>query len=347
MPLNRSPRGVEPRTRQASLFRVAALFLALAFALVSPREAVAAVTVTPTTGGTNLTVGTFAPLTGPDLAEANPGEIGIGIIILRAPTGFEFDPSRNVTATVSTASGNCNAAKSLQLNGAASQTVTPTTTGISINVSRASDNPCRARITWSNIFVKATASGSGNITKAAGGSAITGVTNGTTSFGALSAASSLTLTLSTNTADFGTGLGPDGAASSLPATSVYPDGNTGSYYVRNGAAGSQAVSVTVKSTAPYTASASAAENTGTAGMRISNGSLRWALGDMTSLAAAQGGKPFTTTPDATVFNQASSCASGQPKQQGECTFRYDYGLRVLWTDTPGAFSSIVTYSAQQ
>jgi hypothetical protein len=47
------------------------------------------------------------------------------------------------------------------------------------------------------------------------------------------------------------------------------------------------------------------------------------------------------------FDNASSCASGVPNQQRQCTFSYDYSLRVSWTDAPGTFSSVVTYSATQ
>jgi hypothetical protein len=235
----------------------------------------------------------------------------------------------------------------LRLNGASSQTVTPTTSQIRVTVTRQTSVLCRARITWSGIYVKATTSGSGNITKAPGGSAIPGVVNGTTNFGTLSAAPTLTLTLDTSSADFGTGLGPDGSPSSLPAVAAYPNGNAGAFYVRHGAAGNFAVSVTVESSDPYTGSVSATENTGTAGMKIANNDLRWSLGDMDNLAAAQGGTPFTTAANGTVFNSASSCASGAPKQPGRCTFSFDYSLRVSWTDAPGTFSSIVTYSATQ
>jgi hypothetical protein len=195
--------------------------------------------------------------------------------------------------------------------------------------------------------VRATASGDGNITKAPGGSAIQGLADGTTNFGTLSAAPTLTLTLDTTSADFGTGLGPDGSPSSLPAVAAYPSGNAGAFYVRHGAAGNFAVSVTVESSDPYTGSVSATENTETAGMKIANNDLRWSLGDMGNLTAAQSGTPFTTAADGTVFDMASSCFSGAPKQPGTCTFGYDYSLRVSWTDSPGIFSSVVTYSATQ
>lgn len=333
-------------------FYVAIFVLALASVLLSPREALAAASVTPATGGTNLTVGTFAPLSGPSLAEGATGDIGLGDIVLQAPAGFQFDPSQSVTATVVNqnpllCTGVLGVGNPLLLNGASSQTVTPTTTQIKVTVSRKTSVLCQATINWSAIRVKATASGSGNITKSAGGSDITGVVDGATNFGTLSAAPSLTLTLNTTSADFGTGLGPNGSPSSLPAVTAYPNGNAGAFYVRHGAAGNFAVSVSVASSDPYTGSVSATENTGTAGMRISSNDLRWSLGDMGNLAAAQGGTPFKTAADGTVFNSASSCASGAPKQQGNCTFNYDYSLRISWTDAPGTFNSVVTYSATQ
>jgi hypothetical protein len=335
------------RGQHAKFYVALSLLLALTSALLLPREALATVTVTPATGGANLTVGTFAPLSGPSLTEGASGDIGTGNIVLQAPAGFQFDPSRSVTATVAN-QGTCTGlGDTLRLNGASSQTVTPTANQITVTVTRQTSLLCRARITWSGIYVRATASGSGNITKAPGGSAIQGVTNNSTNFGTLSAAPTLTLTLDTTSADFGTGLGPDGSPSSLPAVAAYPNGNAGAFYVRHGAAGNFAVSVTVESTDPYTGLVSATENTGTAGMKIANNDLRWSLGDIGNLAAAQGGTPFTTAANGTVFDMASSCPSGAPKQPGTCTFSYDYSLRVSWTDAPGTFSSVVTYSATQ
>jgi hypothetical protein len=340
-------RAGKSRGQHATFYVALSLLFALTSALLAPQDALADVTVTPATGGTNLTVGNFAPLGGPSLTEGDTGDIGTGNIVLQAPAGFQFDPSRSVTATVAN-QGTCTGlGDTLRLNGASSQTVTPTANQITVSVTRRSSLLCRARITWSGIYVRATASGNGNITKAPGGSAIQGVVDGTTNFGTLSSPPTLTLTLDTSSADFGSGLGPDGSPSNQSGVATYQDGGNGAYYVRHGAAGNFAVSVTVESSDPYTGSVSAAENTGTAGMKIANNDLRWSLGDMGSLAAAQGGTPFTTAADGTVFDNASSCASGAPKQQGRCTFSYDYSLRVFWTDAPGTFSSVVTYSATQ
>lgn len=157
-------------------------------------------------------------------------------------------------------------------------------------------------------------------------------------------ATKFSLSLSTNAVDFGT-VDPSGTASNQGDVSSYPDGSNGAYYVKSN--NGYAETVTVSSNQPWSGSVSAAENTGTSGMKISKGSLRWALGDITSLAQAQSATPFTTSGDSTVFKTASSCSSGATLQAGTCTYNYDYALRVLWTDAPGTFNSVVTYTASQ
>ncbi len=151
--------------------------------------------------------------------------------------------------------------------------------------------------------------------------------------------SKLTLSLSTATSDFGTGLDPSGAASSLADVASYNDQPNGAYYVKKGDA-NFAQTVTVKSNKSWTGSVQAAENTGTAGMSIAGNSLRWKSGNMSTLSDAQGGSAFTTTANNTAFGSGS-------QGKGVNSYSYDYSLRVLWTDDPGTFSSIVTYSAQQ
>jgi hypothetical protein len=152
-------------------------------------------------------------------------------------------------------------------------------------------------------------------------------------------ASKLTMTLSTNTSDFGSGLDPTGAGAVGDVVS-YNDQPNGAYYVKKGDA-NFAQTVTVNSNAAWNGSAQAAERVGTSGMTIAGGSLRWKSGNMSSLPDAQGGSAFTTTPDTNVFGTGP-----QPKGANN-TYNFDYSLRVLWTDDPGTFSSTVTYSAQQ
>jgi hypothetical protein len=160
---------------------------------LAPTSGLAAATVTPATGGTGLTVDVLPPLTGPTIAEATAGDIGTGTIVLQAPTGFQFATTPNsVTATVSQAGGTCQGtSRVLKLaGGLTTQPVTPTTTTITITVTQgtASQGNCRSQIVWSGIQVQATQAGNGNITKSAtSGSTISGVTNGATNFGSLSA----------------------------------------------------------------------------------------------------------------------------------------------------------------
>jgi hypothetical protein len=159
--------------------------------------------------------------------------------------------------------------------------------------------------------------------------------------------STFSLSLDTNAVAFGTNLAPDATASNGTNVAAYADATNGAYYVRNGNASGFAVVATVKSTAPWSGSVAAAENTGTAGITIAGGGLRWSLGDMSNLAGAQAGTTFSTAADATVWDSASSCASGATRQAGVCSYNFDFSLRVRWTDAPGSFSSVVTYSASQ
>ena len=159
--------------------------------------------------------------------------------------------------------------------------------------------------------------------------------------------SSFSLTLDTGAVPFGTNLGPDAVASNAVNTVGYLDADNGAYYVKNGSAGVHAVVATVKSTAPWTGSVSAAENTGSGGITIAGGGLRWSLGDIGSLAAAKAGIPFSTSGDGTAFDTASTCLSGSTKNAGVCSYNFDYSLRVRWTDTAGTFTSVITYSASQ
>lgn len=149
----------------------------------------------------------------------------------------------------------------------------------------------------------------------------------------------LTLSLSTATSNFGSGLDPSGAASDQPDAVGYQDGGNGAYYVKKGTA-DPAQTVKVSSNTAWTGSVRANESVGTAGMKIADNSLRWKRGNMANQADAQGGTAFSTLADPTAFGQGA-----QPK--GINSYDFDYSLRVLWTDDPGTFSSIVTYNAQQ
>ena len=152
----------------------------------------ATVTVTTATGGSavsaDTTGGTYTSLTGPIVTEGATGDIGTGTIILNAPAGFVFATTVNsVTATRANAGGNCSGSRSLQINGASSQTVTPTSSTITINITRKTSSTCLARITWSGVKIRPAAGtplASGNITKT-GTSVITGIINSVTNLGTL------------------------------------------------------------------------------------------------------------------------------------------------------------------
>jgi hypothetical protein len=151
-------------------------------------------------------------------------------------------------------------------------------------------------------------------------------------------AAKFSMTLSTATSNFGTNLGPDATASNQSNVAAYQDGNNGAYYVKSDPGFAQ--SVTVESNQAWNGSVAAAENTGSSGMKIADSSLRWSEGNMSSLSDAKSGTTFSTTADDTVFGTGNQPA-------GVSTYNYDYSMRVLWTDAPGTFSSIVTYTASQ
>ena len=172
--------------------------------------------------------------------------------------------------------------------------------------------------------------------------------SGTANFDDIAFSPVLTMTLSTGSVPFGSGLKPDGSTSDqADAGAGHVDGGDGAYYVKKNATSGHAVTVTVNSSAPWDGSVRAAESTGTSGMSIGGGSLRWKLNDMSSLADAKAGTAFITSADSAVFNTARSCSSGSAKGAGVCTYNFDYSLRVRWTDAPGTFSSVITYCASQ
>ncbi len=189
--------------KRASKFSAAVLSLNL---ILSPLVATGLFTVVPVayaaagvtaaSGGSAIdssTVGgAYTTLTGPIITEGALGDIGgpNKTLILNAPAGFEFDTSAsNVTATVTNGACSGGGNKTVQLNGGLStQTVTPTTSTITIDIKQASTGvvTCKATLTYTGIKVRPTAAAplaSGNITKS-GTSTISGV-SGSTNFGTL------------------------------------------------------------------------------------------------------------------------------------------------------------------
>ncbi|MFA6608679.1 MAG: dockerin type I domain-containing protein [Candidatus Paceibacterota bacterium] len=160
------------------------------FWLTTKVLATASVT-TLATGGEAISAdtagGTYTTLTGPVLTENTPGDIGLGTIILNTPSGFAFRTTANsVTATITDTGSRCKGSSRLKINNSSSQTVTPTVSSITINVTQKSSGSCMGIITWSGIAVRpinGTPLASGNITKS-GTSVISGIT-GLTNFGTL------------------------------------------------------------------------------------------------------------------------------------------------------------------
>jgi alpha-tubulin suppressor-like RCC1 family protein len=151
--------------------------------------------VVPGSGGTNLTVGEFAALTGPRLAESASGDISEGAIVLAAPSGFQFDPSTSVTAQITDTSSCAAGGRALRFDYAGAsttQTALVTATHIQVDIKHASKGGCRGSITWSGVRVKATQLGQGQVIHT--GSAQVNGLPANTSFAALSTAAAPTPT---------------------------------------------------------------------------------------------------------------------------------------------------------
>ena len=137
----------------------------------------------------DTTGGAYTATTGPVLTESTVGQIGLGTIILNAPAGFEFQATSNSVTATRVNAGNCNGGgnKAVMLNGTSSQTVTPTTSTITVNITQSSAgnvNNCPGTITWSGIAtrpISGTPLASGDITRT-GTASIGGATFGTNTF---------------------------------------------------------------------------------------------------------------------------------------------------------------------
>ncbi|MFC6875788.1 hypothetical protein ACFQZF_14040 [Flavobacterium myungsuense] len=132
--------------------------------------------ITTATGGLAISAdtfgsGTFTSLTGPIYSEGSSGNVGIGTIIINAPTGFIFDTGGTApTVRMNRISGV--GADNRNINDAASGTsiaiTSRTTTQITFTVTAASSNGVTCSLTWQNIRVRPTAGSplaSGNMTK--------------------------------------------------------------------------------------------------------------------------------------------------------------------------------------
>ena len=158
-----------------------------------------------------------------------------------------------------------------------------------------------------------------------------------------------TMTLDASSVAFGGSLNPAGENPGPNATS-FVDGTSGAYYATNSAAGTGALKVTIQSNKAWGGDVAAAENSASSpspDLTVAGGALRWKLGDIGALADATGATTFSTSADSTAWNAASSCDNGATKAAGVCYYKFDYALRIRWTDAPGGFTSVVTYTASQ
>ena len=177
-------------------------------------------TVTPATGGTAISAdtygGTYTSLTGPTYNESTSGNATTGTIVLKVPTGFEFDTAGTApTVLIQRLAGSGPDADNI--NGVASGTsaaiTSMTSSTVTFTISSASTNGAKNSLTWQDIRVRPTAGtplASGNITKdASSTSTMTGVVDGTTNFGTLTqvagAVSKLIVTLPGETFTAGSG----------------------------------------------------------------------------------------------------------------------------------------------
>ncbi|WP_018613587.1 beta strand repeat-containing protein, partial [Segetibacter koreensis] len=130
------------------------------------------VTITAATGGSSISAdnagGTsYTTLTGPIMAEAAKGDIGLGTIILNAPSGFEFDLGGTSPTVLVT--GDATSTKNINNTSTGSTIpVTRTASTLTIAISVKSNGGNANTLTWQNIRVRPTAGtplASGNITK--------------------------------------------------------------------------------------------------------------------------------------------------------------------------------------
>ncbi|MDD4412511.1 MAG: Ig-like domain-containing protein [Patescibacteria group bacterium] len=164
------------------LFFVAAIFIAAIF--IFSKTALAAVTMTPATGGSTISAdtisGTYTTLTGPLVTEGVSRDIpATGTFILNAPGGFRFDTSQTVTATITrlAGTGGCFAFTST--------VATPTTSTITFTMSSRDANGTRCEVSFSNVRVRPTAGtplASGNLLNSGSN---TGFPQGTNNYGTL------------------------------------------------------------------------------------------------------------------------------------------------------------------
>jgi hypothetical protein len=187
----RRPPGRAALRRLAAALLTAAVVAGMIGVLAPSALAAVGVTVTPASGGSSIadttggSGGTYTTLGNLGMDESSPGEIGLGTLLVAAPSGFEW----RTTSTVHVAQSGASGGNTLQLTGnpsscsgqANSVDVTPTSSTITVRVCRASKQS--ALLTFSNLAVRPAAQtplASGNIYLNSSSTAtVVGVTAGT------------------------------------------------------------------------------------------------------------------------------------------------------------------------
>ncbi|MEK7214909.1 MAG: Ig-like domain-containing protein, partial [Chloroflexota bacterium] len=122
---------------------------------------IALTTVTPATGGSAISADTAADASSPSFTTLNglvfkegaPAQIGLGTIVIKAPSGFTFNTSASVTATVAGATAGSCSTNPLTL---ASATSVASATTFAFSASTASSGSDTCQITFNNIQVQPT-----------------------------------------------------------------------------------------------------------------------------------------------------------------------------------------------
>ena len=277
-----------------------AIALAMLLTLGGANTALAAVTITTATGGTNISADKAANATSP--AYTTLGNISITsnnnndipknqtnvTMILSAPSGWAFNPGVGTL----TAGGSRITANSI--------TVTAST--ITANYSRSNNNSSNASLTISGIQVRATNGAaipaSGSILQTGGtGAAIVGITLNSTSFGSLSQVVGNATKLAFNTQPVGATYG-----SNLGTQPVIKSQDQFSNLSATGLGASKNVTLTL-SAGTGTLSGTATLDIGTA---AGNGTVTYSGLSITGVGAAGSGKALTAA--ATGLTSAVSSA---------------------------------------
>src|SRR3989344_4383685 len=153
----------------------------------APSSALAAATVTPASGGTNISIdktsalggsGIYTTLSGPSITETTPGDISVGTHVITLPAGWEFNTG--LTVKVVRTGGNL-------LPAAQTAVLTGNTLTFTITQSSTANSSLAIMLdSFEGIQVRPTGNTPSTDEMTHSGAAIAGVTNGSTSFGTLS-----------------------------------------------------------------------------------------------------------------------------------------------------------------